>query len=478
MSQPALDVLLVVSPPWGVGNPNIGIAYLSSHLRRQGLFVHTYDMNIDLFNAAPPDQKPLWDVEQYHQWGESRPVDELVAGLGVNLERAIGSCLEHDAPVVGLGCTYSNIEFVLFLAEQLKSAKPDSRVVLGGPGTNSSSSRERIRRSGSVDALVVGEGERPLEAYVRAVKNGSTSPHTPGLWVFDEMDEAELELPVGTGSLDDLAFPDFFGNYLNDYVEDSLPIIFSRGCKGNCAFCEISLLWRTYRARSSEAILAELEHHIVRLGVRKFHNFDSAINQDPELLERVVGGILARGWGDAIEWDGSFIIGNRFDRPFFDRLRRAGCRTLYFGLESGSDKVLRLMRKPFNIDWASRNIRAAAGAGIDVFLNIIVGFPGETEREFEESVDFLRSHREHIAKVGAVTTLQLVEGTPLFEQADDFGVEIPETDFNIRWRLEDDSNTLEIRADRQARLLSVLEELDMSSPVCASLNDGSEGEAW
>ena len=469
-----LDILLVISPPWGVGNPHVGIAYLSSFLRHRGHRVHTYDMNIDLFHRAGPELSPLWFMEHYKLWGEAEPPERMAELLGDHLDRAMDAITKHEAPVVGLSCTCSNLEFILDVAGEVRRCRPDVKTVLGGPGTNSEPHRERIRCSGVVDAFVVGEGEKALDVYVRHVLAGHPCCDEPGLHTRENGSWTGNPPSMDT-PLDDYPSPDFLGFNLDAYEERALPIVFSRGCWGRCSYCEISLLWQAHRSRSSASIVTEFEYHHREQGVDLFRNFDSAINQSPAVLRGVVEGLIERSLD--IRWDGSFIADPRCERPFFRRLADAGCHTLYFGLESGSQRVLRMMRKPFNVATASRNIRDAAAAGIEVYLNLIVGFPGETEDDFQSTLDFVSDHRREIHRVGAVTTLQLMEGSQLHAQADDLGLELPTEQFNIQWRTRDGSNTPEIRKRRQNRLLRLLEELELEAPCCASLVDSEDSLA-
>ena len=468
----SLDALLVIPPPWGPGNPHIGMACLSAFLRREGLLVHTYDMNIDLFHRVP-ELRSRWDVESYHWWGEHSPAEICRDALGGHFEHVVEACAVHRARVIGLTCTYSNLGFVLLMARELKARDPDVRIVLGGPGTNSQARRSEIGATGSIDALVVGDGEFPMAAFVRSIRDGGHLESHPGLQVFHQggQGEGELSPPDWEVSLSQYPAPDYFGLDLDRYTERALPIIFSRGCQGRCSFCEIALLWQAFRSRTVEDVLQEFEHHGGKLGITRFHNFDSAINQNPGVLTGIIQGLVAKGLGERIRWDGSFIIGRKYDEAFFRELRSAGCTRIFLGLESASDFVLGRMRKPFRAADASANIKAAAHAGIEVFLNLIVGFPGELEEHFVETMDFVQRHRQWIARVGAVTTLQIVEGTELYRNPERMGIRLPSTDFNINWQSLDGSNTPAVRHRRQEELLGLLEGLGLEVPVCASLQD-------
>jgi len=473
--RPGIDILLVVTPPWGVGNPHIGIAYLSSYLRKKAFIVHTYDMNIEMFNHVKQDLKKYWNVENYSQWGTETSMSKLISILSNEIDIAIGEVLKHQTKAIGFTSTYSNLQFVLYLAKRLRKYRPDIKIIIGGPGTNSETSRTAIVKTGNVDCIVVGEGEVRLEEYLshlRSTKKSSDAIAMPGLMVKGDNGFNLFRTGHQNERIDDYYYPDFYGLNLNSYAEESLPIIFSRGCKGKCSFCEISLLWHTFRSRTPQAILEEFEFHVKHNNVHKFRNFDSAINQSSDVLDAVVDGIIRRKLN--IEWDGSFVARKGLKKHFFNKLYSSGCKTLYFGLESGSEKILHLMRKPFRVEWVQDNIRYASDAGIKVFLNIIVGFPGETEADFEKTLSFITKNRDFIHSIGGATALQLVEDTYLFKHSDNYDIRVSEKDFNYRWETNDGKNTLEIRENRLVDLLQLLNRLHIGSPVCASLHDGQD----
>jgi tRNA A37 methylthiotransferase MiaB len=126
---------------------------------------------------------------------------------------------------------------------------------------------------------------------------------------------------------------------------------------------------------------------------------------------------------------------------------------LVLGIESGSDNVLLKMGKLNKTPTAEKVLKRAKGAGITVAINIMIGFPGEHQQDFEDTLEFLRRNQPWIDRLDSVSTVQIVDNTPLMQKAVQLGVILPERNPHNRWYTLD-GNTIE---ERQRRLRIVLE---------------------
>jgi hypothetical protein len=143
------------------------------------------------------------------------------------------------------------------------------------------------------------------------------------------------------------------------------------------------------------------------------------------------------------------------------KMRRGGCRSLFYGLESGSQKVVDLMGKNFSLRDAATILRDTNKAGIAAGVFIMVGFPGETEADFEETLEFVRRNAPEIGRI-STSLCDVQKGSHLDLHADEFGIETPILD-RQRWRLKDGSNTDEIRRERHRRLRDLIARLGSSA---------------
>ena len=136
-------------------------------------------------------------------------------------------------------------------------------------------------------------------------------------------------------------------------------------------------------------------------------------------------------------------------------MSQAGCIGVNIGVESGSDRVRKLMAKPSKINQVDSCITSLVSNGIKVSINLMVGYPGEEESDFKETINFVKKHSAQLVAVKAGKTA-IFKGTPLFQQIDSIGISLngeQSRDFVFnRWRLKDNSNNYEIRTNRLMRL--------------------------
>jgi radical SAM superfamily enzyme YgiQ (UPF0313 family) len=189
-----------------------------------------------------------------------------------------------------------------------------------------------------------------------------------------------------------------------------VPITASRGCRwSRCSFCCECFPWRR---RSPESVVNEMEWFAKR-GGRIFHFNESDLNGDPEALLAIGDEIVRRKL--KIGLTGQLRIDRRSDRNFFDRLRRAGFFTLRFGVDGWSQNTLRLQRKGYSFSLVEENLRDCHEAGIQAGVNLVIGVPGETEEDVEDSIENILRNKNHIRMVDNIHALILAHGSEYYE---------------------------------------------------------------
>ncbi len=145
-------------------------------------------------------------------------------------------------------------------------------------------------------------------------------------------------------------------------------------------------------------------------------------------------------------------------------LRRAGCCAVNFGLESASQPVLDAMGKKFKIGDAERIFKDLKTAGIGTCVNFIVGFPGETEEYFQDTLDFLARNAPYIDAVGSMASMWINSYAPVYNERDRFGVVVTPkegTHWYTDWHTKDGANTAAIREDRRERFVRLAIDLGL-----------------
>lgn len=269
----------------------------------------------------------------------------------------------------------------------------DARVLMVGPHASALPEETLLAAKGLVDAVCIGEYDYTVRDVVLA---GDDLSGVKGICYLENGAPVKTEPRPLISDLDSLPFPAwhhldlmkyFDGGKLHPYID----IFSGRGCPHNCIFC----LWpqvmhgRKIRLRSPENVVDEIEHDIALcpqvLRTGEFFFEDDTFTMVKSHAAAICEEILRRGLKI------TFSVNARTDTAdleLFRLLKRAGCRELLVGFESGNQGMLDLMKKRETVEDARVFMEFAHKAGIDVHGCFVFGLPGETEKTIEETIDF------------------------------------------------------------------------------------------
>ncbi|MCU7917581.1 MAG: B12-binding domain-containing radical SAM protein [Candidatus Thiodiazotropha sp. (ex Epidulcina cf. delphinae)] len=346
------------SPPRLTPYVSIGLLSLASVAKEQGWRASVFEIN-RLLNELAREER-----------------------LDRKLTR-VASVLAADRPqVIGLMTEYYSYHLVLSLAEKIKRIYPDCRIVLGGPQA-SATAEETLAAFPAPDIVVIGEGETAFGDLLRVLHDGGDLNQVPGIAY------RRNGVPIRTrqnrliDNLDDLPMPAFEDVQLHD--GDYATIEVGRGCPFSCAFCSTSMFWRRrYRMKSPARVCAELAELNGRFGIRDVSFIHDCLTADRKKVIELCDAIEAQGLG--IRW-GCSSRTDTIDQELMERMRRAGCVHLYFGIESGSAETQKAIGKNLDLDEAFAVIRAARANGFEVTTPFMVGFPGERRADLARTFE-------------------------------------------------------------------------------------------
>ena len=128
---------------------------------------------------------------------------------------------------------------------------------------------------------------------------------------------------------------------------------------------------------------------------------------------------------------------------------------MQIGVESGSKRMLQLMNKPYLPQTAAENIKAAKKSGMETEIFLLVGFTGESEREFRRTIDFIKKSSRYIDTIKSINTLHLIAGTEIYENPEKFNLALlPKDNWHYLWETKD-GNTYAVRKRRAEELLEL-----------------------
>ena len=323
---------------------------------------------------------------------EASVLDQAARGFS---SRQVLNWVKKEAPdILGFSVLITSYKEALNLARQAKAENPNLIIVFGN--YHATFNAERIlRKYPFVDVIVRGEGERSsLELADHLLKKRSLK-RIPGLTFRNNGQVVSTSDAPLMGNIDALPIPDrdllgaeytskIFG--IEVATKRFTSIVSSRGCPFRCSFCGCRKFARgVWRPRSMENIMKEFRL-LYSKGFRQFlfvdDNFTLNLRRVVKLCRQIKKEKLD------IEW----LCDSRVDNCSYDALRemvRAGCRLLYFGMESANQRILNYYKKGITPDQTARAVKTARKAGVDVIVgSFIVGAPDETRLEIRNTLQF------------------------------------------------------------------------------------------
>lgn len=334
----------------------VGLLALSSVLRESG---HTDPVLFDFNRAIVAGDIPL-DSAFYRN--------------------AATRICEYEPDVLGFMTECDSYHHVLQVMEQVKYLRPDCRCVLGGPHA-SAVARQTMARRPFVDAIVLGEGEHTLGDLIAAFEAGEGRPVAGALrrGPTGEILDGGAR-PLAT-NLDDLPVPAY--DLYPGTAEEEIFIEVGRGCPFKCSFCSTAPFWqRRHRVKSPPRILEEIRLVQRLYGSKRVHFTHDLLTTDKRWVAELCRTLINAG--SPVKWTCSA----RTDTVDFDLLSlmaQAGCNAIYFGIESGSARVLKDIDKDVPIELSLAILQQCSDVGITPNAGFIVGFPTEDRQSLQDT---------------------------------------------------------------------------------------------
>ena len=459
LDNPAVTLALL--PFCSIDTPPVGLAILTGILRQRAYTTTTLDLNLETRERAPGRLLHFWSGHH---------MEELVgptqfATLSSQIEDLVAYCvdrlLEAKTEVIGLSLFTTNVRFTIEVVKRLRLREPGKIIIFGGPSCKVVGERQWVG-PGVTDAWVCGDGEQALPAILDPRNLPADAP--PGVYLGLDIDPAFTMEQCVAQDLEAFPFPDYDDLLPSRYErrshkdEPMLPVVASRGCIMRCAFCNERSMEARYRTRGADHIYAELEHLHRRYQPVAFRFNDQLFNGNLKVLSRLADLIIEGGLD--IRWVAQGIARGDMSDDLLERLRQAGLEQVCFGIESGSPAVMELMGKNTKLLDPEVAIRRCHSAGIRAHINLMTGFPGETEQRFQETLDLLSRCKDHIDMVENVHPFFLTPGSEVDQHPQAFGVSHLGTHLNraMMWTGEGGNNYSQ-RKERVLRLARHLEAL-------------------
>jgi anaerobic magnesium-protoporphyrin IX monomethyl ester cyclase len=305
--------------------------------------------------------------------------------------------------VVGFSATTDVVELAMELCAWLKEElSPDVYCVIGG--IHATAMPQETLMASEFDCLVQGEGELTLLELLERFLAGADRPYrVPGTWEKDGNGGIVAAPPRALiQDLDTLPKPAFdlvdfnrwrgFIRTTDVHCKRVAYLLTSRGCPFDCVFCDSKSLWqRKLRAHSVRYCADVMEELVEKYQLDGFSFLDDELVVHKKRILELCSEIEKRGLHKRIKWE-AHSTASASDEEVFRIMREAGCVNVRIGLESGSEKVLRFLKRgQSNVEKNYRAVRMARAAGLHVFGSFIIGSPEETVDDILDTIHFIRN---------------------------------------------------------------------------------------
>jgi anaerobic magnesium-protoporphyrin IX monomethyl ester cyclase len=414
---------LITMPLCGTDHPHCGIGYLTASLEQNNYEVVQRDFNLEIKELVPEEEREIFSSysRKWSQYGEYH--NFIYPIIRPYIKSFAEELALDDCRFVCFSIYYSNIYSTFLLAQEIKNINPEKIIIVGGPEAS-----EKYIVFGYIDFLVAGEGEDALVELLNAINRGYNFSSVKGLiYKAGKRIINTGERPL-VDDLDRLPFPMYQDFSKNKYNYECIPVLGSRGCVNKCSFCTETKYWKSYRSRSPENIYNEFVTQINRYGKyqsngepREFVFLDSLVNaRVKELLK--FSSLLVENKVE-VPWVGKATISKNLTREALELMKKAGCKKLMFGVESGSPSVLEKMRKRFDIPTAEKLLNDVRASGINIQIYILIGFPTETDEHFYETLQFIQRNKGNIDEIVPGVGCQVEKDSDLFINREFYGID-------------------------------------------------------
>jgi len=282
---------------------------------------------------------------------------------------------------IGITVWTTFIASAIRTAQYCKRTFPSAVVIAGGPHVTLIP--EDIKNIDAFDIGVIGEGEQTILEII----NGNCLSSIQGIFYSEGGVKKQNEPRMFVENLDDFGFPDrsLLINENKYEAEDMGLIMSSRGCPFACAYCATSIWKNKVRNRSVESIIEEIKAVKRRYGTIYFTIKDDTFTVNKNRVYSLCSKLKQEKMH--IFWECNAHL-NTLDREMLAEMRSAGCVSIKIGIESGSDRIHRIINKKLTNEIVTSKIKMFDGVGIHLTCYFMMGIPGETKDDILQTLDF------------------------------------------------------------------------------------------
>lgn len=424
---------LLVYPPFhrlhGLRNRffPIGLGYLAGALKASGYDAAIY--NAENYEPGELEHASRTHSDTYrHFQTYQNALDDPSHYVWQEVRQVLA---QYQPDIVGITTKSCMIPSAQMISRIAKEVCPSAVVIWGGP--HASIAPDETLGFDHVDFVARHEGEQTIVEFVRALESGRPDwSAIDGLvWRDPEGRVVHNPLRKNMPSLDQPYDPDRTADLMPwRYTPNDYGVMFTcRGCPWPCTFCDSRGVWtRAIRYRSPQHVVREMRHVYDTFGVREFYFWDDTFTPNRKHSHQLFDAMIAEFHqkGQPITWQATTRC-DCVDDALAAKMAASGCRTITYGIESGSVEMMKILKKGITHDKVAHAERVMRKAGIPWDAFFMIGFPDDTRDTIEETMAMIRRLK---CRSVAISIFTPYPGLEMYERAKRYGL-ITEP---IEWR--------------------------------------------
>jgi anaerobic magnesium-protoporphyrin IX monomethyl ester cyclase len=311
---------------------------------------------------------------------------------GYNASRAAEKILEKKPDVIGIHSITDNRFKAIALAKEIKKRNEEVIVLMGGPHF-SLTAKNALESVPEIDCIVRGEAEKSIVKFLDTLESKGDFSVVSGLVYRNQKNEI-IEKPIFdlVDNLNDLPMPAWHLFDLKQYNKPidgtnirSIGVMSARGCPNNCVYCANAK--SGLRLMSPKKFVDEVEYLYKVYGYKGFDFWDDTLTMVNDHAIEICNEIIKRKLN--IVWYARARV-NTIDKKLLQLMRKAGCIRISFGVESGSPRILKIIKKNITIEQVMNAVRWSSEVGMAVVTNFMVNLPDETPEDLQQTINVMK----------------------------------------------------------------------------------------
>ncbi|MCX6150718.1 MAG: radical SAM protein [Ignavibacteriales bacterium] len=452
-------MLLIGMPWWSVEQPYYALAYVGGVVKKAGWECLIEDLNVKIYREAKEEDNRNWESGAI--WKNEKAVTELYEKYREYIEGYLFNLVvDNNLDLIGFTINPWTNFFVLKAAEFIKSIKPEIPILFGGLDCFPAYTNVKFFQNNNAIPDIICQGECEVALPKFLLEFEVTRDFRTKIKGFAYRSEKEI-INNGEPELPDLFNSDIIADY--SQFDFSLytglggfPSFLTRGCINRCNFCSESPNFKKFRFRNPAVVIKEIREGIKYASrVNNVYHImfaESIHNGRSKIFEEFVDLLLNLKKEHSIIWTSIMALREELTEELIEKMYKAGCWRIFWGFESGSQRVVDLMKKNFKLENAKRIIQTCHKNGIQNLLPLIIGFPGETTEDFISSIDFVLKYRVYGTFLDP-DNMYVFPNSKLYTNYKDFDLA---NNHMTEWYTEDNKNNPSTRLFRTFIMRSLL----------------------